>query len=45
MKRKSEDDLGSKTESKTVSFTLLSLPLYLVGQLDRLIQEQYPTGG
>ena len=38
-------DHRKKTDAKTVSFTLLSLPLYLVGQLDRLIQEQYPTGG
>lgn len=32
--------LGGRSEAKTVSFTLLSLPLYLAGQLDRLIREQ-----
>ncbi len=37
-------NLGSKAETKSVSFTLLSLPLYLAGQLDRLIREQYATG-
>lgn len=34
-------EIGSKTGGQTVSFTLLSLPLYLAGQLDRLIREQY----
>ena len=38
-------DLGSKTDAKSVSYTLLSLPIYLAGQLDRLIREQYATGG
>ncbi len=33
-------ELGSKTKAQAVSFTLLSLPLYLAGQLDRLIPEQ-----
>jgi hypothetical protein len=33
-------DLCSKTRTQAVSFTLLSLPLYLAGQLDRLIREQ-----
>jgi uncharacterized protein len=32
-------ELGGKTKSQTVSFTLLSLPLYLAGQLDRLIRQ------
>ncbi len=34
-------ELGSKTGAQTVSYTLLSLPLYLAGQLDRLIREQH----
>ena len=34
-------DLGSKTKAQTVAFTLLSLPIYLAGQLDRLIREQH----
>jgi uncharacterized protein len=33
-------ELGGKTKAQTVSFTLLSLPLYLAGQLDRLIRDQ-----
>jgi uncharacterized protein len=37
-------DLGSKTDARSVSYTLLSLPIYLAGQLDRLIREQYSTG-
>ena len=31
-------DLGIKTEAKSLSFTLLSLPIYLAEQLDRLIR-------
>ena len=38
-------DLGSKTDDRSVSFTLLSLPIYWAGQLDPLIREQYSTGG
>ncbi len=34
--------LGSKAKAQAVSFTLLSLPLYLAGQLDRLVREQLP---
>ncbi len=34
-------DFGGKIKAQTVSFTLLSLPLYLAGQLDRLIREQH----
>ncbi len=34
-------EIGGKTGAQTVSFTLLSLPLYLAGQFDRLIREQY----
>jgi hypothetical protein len=32
--------VGGKTKAQTVSFTLLSLPLYLAGQLDRLLRER-----
>jgi predicted AAA+ superfamily ATPase len=34
-------ELGGKTKAQTVSFTLLSLPLFLAGQLDRLIRVQH----
>lgn len=34
-------DIGGKTGAQTVSFTLLSLPLYLAGQLDRLLRAQH----
>lgn len=32
--------MGGKGGARNVSYTLLSLPLYLAGQLDRLLQEQ-----
>jgi len=32
-------ELGGKTKAQTVAFALLSLPLYLAGQVDRLIRE------
>jgi hypothetical protein len=32
-------ELGGKAKAQTVAFTLLSLPLYLAGQLERLIRE------
>ena len=34
-------DIGGKTGVKDVSFTLLSLPLYLAGQTDRLLREHF----
>lgn len=33
-------DVRSKAGTRPLSFTLLSLPLYLAGQIDRLIREQ-----
>ncbi len=36
-------NLGTKDRTTSISFTLLSLPLYLAGQLDRLIREQNHT--
>ena len=34
-------DIGDKKGVKNISFTLLSLPLYLAGQTDRLLREQF----
>jgi hypothetical protein len=34
-------DIGDKTGVKDVSFTLLSLPLYLASQTDRLLRKQF----
>ncbi len=34
-------DIGDKTGVKNISFMLLSLPLYLAGQTDRLLREQF----
>ncbi len=34
-------DIGAKTGAKNISFTLLSLPLYLAGQTDRLLREHF----
>lgn len=36
-------NIGDKTGVKDLAFTLLSLPLYLAGQTDRLIQEYFQT--
>lgn len=34
-------DIGGKTGVKNISFTLLSLPLFLAGQTDRLLREHF----
>lgn len=34
-------DIGSKIGVKNISFTLLSLPLYLAGQTDRLLRDYF----
>jgi hypothetical protein len=37
-------DIGDKTGVKDISFTLLSLPLYLASQTDRLLRKQLSNG-
>lgn len=38
-------DIGDKTGVKKISFTLLSLPLFLAGQTDRLLREHFQNDG